>query len=275
MGTGSLRDGIDGYSTAGGVSEILFVDPGVDDIATILTGLRPEVDAIVLDRTRPPARQIADALAERQNLDAIHIIAHGGPGRVSFSAGEWSTATLNDAADDLASIGKALGSGGELRLWSCRCGAGHEGDAFVKRLAQATGAVVAASSGLVGAEARGGAWDLDLTAAGPPPLNSPAMYGGILDSVRRIVSGEVPYDPADHVNYVVVNSRDKRVVATFFLPGHANVQKFAIPVMVPSANETYQAGKIDEHGNFVAAAFAISETSPFTGPAISRRGYGA
>ena len=46
-------------------SEILFVDPAVSDIATILGGLRPEVEAIVLDSSRPAARQIAKALREQ------------------------------------------------------------------------------------------------------------------------------------------------------------------------------------------------------------------
>ena len=46
-------------------SEILFVDPAVSDIATILGGLRPEVEAIVLDSSRPAARQIAEALREQ------------------------------------------------------------------------------------------------------------------------------------------------------------------------------------------------------------------
>lgn len=86
-------------------------------------------------------------------------------------------------------------------------------------------------------------------------------------TIRRIVSGDVPHDPAENVSYVVVDSRDKRVVATFFLPGHAaNVRKFSILVTVPSATETYEAGRLDQHGKFIPANFTISETSPSTGP---------
>ena len=73
------------------ISEIAFVDPSVDDVETIVHGLRPEVRAIVLDGLMPPARQMALALEGcRQDLDAVHIIAHGAPGRVNFPAGEWS-----------------------------------------------------------------------------------------------------------------------------------------------------------------------------------------
>jgi hypothetical protein len=91
--------------------------------------------------------------------------------------------------------------------------------------------------------------------------------GTAAPGVRRIVSGDVPRDPAENVSYVVVNSRDKQVVATFMLPGHAaNVQKFSILVTVPSTTDAYEAGRLDEHGKFVPANFTISETSPITGP---------
>ena len=81
-------------------------------------------------------------------------------------------------------------------------------------------------------------------------------------SARRIVSGDVPHDPADNVTYVVVNSRDKQVVATFRLPGHAaNIPKFAITVTVPSGTETYEAGRLDQQGKFIPLNFTISEMS--------------
>ncbi|TGU43653.1 DUF4347 domain-containing protein, partial [bacterium M00.F.Ca.ET.152.01.1.1] len=120
-------------------SELLFVDPSVSDLGTILRNLRPEVEAIVLDGTTPPARQMARALEGRDGLEAVHVIAHGAPGRVSFAGGEWSARTLEDEADDLAAIGGVLRKGGDLRLWSCFAGAGDEGGAFVDGLARATG----------------------------------------------------------------------------------------------------------------------------------------
>ena len=70
--------------------EILFVDRSVSDIDTILSGLRPGVEARVLDPATPAVRQIAAALAGRHDLSAVHIIAHGAPGRVNFASGDWS-----------------------------------------------------------------------------------------------------------------------------------------------------------------------------------------
>src|ERR1700719_2226999 len=88
-----------------GRSEILFVDPAVPDLETILGNLRPEVHSIVLDGRRPAARQIAAALEGRERLEAVHVMAHGAPGRVRFASGEWSAETVSEAADDFAAIG--------------------------------------------------------------------------------------------------------------------------------------------------------------------------
>src|SRR5258705_462114 len=109
------------------VREILFVDAAVVDRDTILDNLRPEVEGIALDSARPAAQQIAQALERRRGLGAVHIIAHGAPGRVSFAAGDWTAGAFDDAAADFAAIGRALGADGDLRLWSCHTGQGKAG----------------------------------------------------------------------------------------------------------------------------------------------------
>jgi hypothetical protein len=160
--------------------EILFIDPGVSDIETLLGHLRPEVEAILLDPDRPAARQITAAVAGRHGLDAVHVIAHGAAGRVSFAAGDWSAATLEEEAEDLAAIGQALGAGRNLNLWSCQTAAGPAGAAFIAGLARASGADIAAATGLIGAAALGGGWEL--TAAAQPPLTAAgvARYAGVM-----------------------------------------------------------------------------------------------
>jgi len=165
-------------------SEILFVDPSVSDLQTVLGNVRPDVRAVVLDGRRPAAQQIAAVLAGHEGLDAVHIIAHGAPGRVSFTAGEWSAATLKGGAEDFADIGRALAADGELRLWSCETASGDAGQTFIETLQEAVGADVSASRSLVGAAALGGAWELSgrasTSAPMPPEMRSspPVMAAG-------------------------------------------------------------------------------------------------
>ena len=101
------------------ISEMLFVDPSVASVDTILSGLRPGVAAVLLDPAQPAACQIASALKARHGLDAVHVIAHGAPGRVCFTSGDWSAASLEEQGDNLAAIGQALAEDGGLCLWSC------------------------------------------------------------------------------------------------------------------------------------------------------------
>ena len=110
----------------------------------------------------------------------MHVIAHGAPGRVSFAAGDWSAVTLEEAAEDLAAIGQALGARRNLNLWSCQTAAGPAGAAFIAGLARASSADIAAATGRVGAAALAGGWEL--TAAAQPPLTAPgvAAYAGVL-----------------------------------------------------------------------------------------------
>src|SRR6202521_3038256 len=110
--------------------EVLFIDPAVSDRGTILGNLRPEVEAILLDRTRPAARQIAASLEGRRGLDSVHVIAHGAPGRVSFAAGDWSAASLEEEAEDLAAIGRARCRTADLSADSCQTWASPAGAAL-------------------------------------------------------------------------------------------------------------------------------------------------
>jgi hypothetical protein len=100
--------------------EIAFIDPAVDDIETLLGGLRPEVYPIRLDAVTPAPAQMARALAGLSGLTAIHVISHGTPGAVCFAAGELSPGTLANHHGDLAAIGRAIGGGGEFCVWACR-----------------------------------------------------------------------------------------------------------------------------------------------------------
>lgn len=102
-------------------SEIAFIDPGIDDLQTLLKGIRPDVEPILLSRDEPAMRQIAGALKGRGPLKVIHVIAHGKPGEISFSSGSLSLETLPTFINELALIGAAVADG-ELRRWFCQIG---------------------------------------------------------------------------------------------------------------------------------------------------------
>jgi len=186
------------------VSEFAFIDPGVSALRFLLAGLRPGVRAVVLDAATPAASQMARALAGHQALAAIHVFAHGVPGRVDFTAGPLSADNLDEHTAALAAIGRALHSDGSVQLWSCRTGLGAAGARFVAGLQVALGAPVAAARGVIGAAERGGTWRLDaapLPSGHAAPLSAEAMrtYAGVLAAVSW--TGTTSADWSDHTNW--------------------------------------------------------------------------
>jgi hypothetical protein len=259
--------------------EILFVDPSVSDLDTILGGLRPGVEAIVLDAAQPVARQIAAALEGRHGVSAVHVIAHGAPGRVRFAAGDWSAETLLRDAGDLSAIGRALGEDGEVRLWSCDTAAGLAGAAFVGALARTTGAYVAAAAARVGAVALGGAWELAERASLEPPLTAAGVgaYAGVLAAIEITVSGRIPEvstagSTTGSTTYFVVDKDKNAIVGNITLPNTPKPHSaFRIAVRVPSGSESFDVGVFDDAGGFVSAGFTVEVPKPPSG-AVGPRG---
>jgi Ca2+-binding RTX toxin-like protein len=163
--------------------EIAFIDPAVADFEKLVGGLRPDVEPVLLSPNEPAMAQMARILEYRTNLDAIHVIAHGRPGEVNFASGAVSCQTMDDKSARLSGFCAALGTDSALLIWACESGAGERGAAFVDALAARTGVRIAAASGIVGAESRGGTWSLD-RGAGPSraPLTPEGMrtYTGIM-----------------------------------------------------------------------------------------------
>ena len=137
------------------ISEVAFLDAGLPGLELVLRGLRPGVEAVLVGGRTPVSAQVAGALLGRTGLAAIHVMAHGAPGRVELGGETLTAATLPDAADGLSAIGAALAPGGRLLLWSCCTASGAEGSALVAARAAAAGAPVAASSAPIGAAALG------------------------------------------------------------------------------------------------------------------------
>jgi hypothetical protein len=108
---------------------------------------------------------VIDALQGRTDIDALHILSHGGVGVIDLGGRMLSAETLDSgaASDLLAVISGSLSADGDLLLYGCRIGADDAGQDFLTQLAIWTGADVAASDDPTGAAGLGGDWDLEVT----------------------------------------------------------------------------------------------------------------
>ena len=164
--------------------ELAFVDPSVADLDVLLTGLRPQIAVTVLSGAEPATQQMARVLSRHQDIDVLHVIAHGQAGEVSFAGGALSLESLDDHREDLARIGSALAANGEIRLWVCDAAGGDKG-AGSSTAWRGTRACRSRRRPDVSVRQRvAGAGTLTSRASGPmlPPLTaeSIAAYAGVL-----------------------------------------------------------------------------------------------
>jgi Ca2+-binding RTX toxin-like protein len=143
------------------MSSYVFVDSRVQDYVTLLAGLAPDTEVIVLDSMQDGVTQIAHALEGVTDLDAIHIISHGSEGVLYLGDTVLTGDNLSHYTSELEAIGAALTSTGDILLYGCEVANGITGRSFIENLALYTGADVAASTDITGSSTLNGDWALE------------------------------------------------------------------------------------------------------------------
>ena len=146
-------------------TEIVFVDPSIEDADRLLADLHAESDPgrdfeVVLLGGDGLA-QIGRTLEGRAGVEAVHVLSHGEEGAVRLGD-VWLTAdTLKRAAGDVAGWGSALSADGDLLIYGCDLAGNSSGVDLLDSLATLTGADVAASDDATGHADLGGDWVLE------------------------------------------------------------------------------------------------------------------
>ena len=180
-------------------------------------------------------------------------------------------------ADELAAIGQSLSEKADLLIYGCNFGQGELGGNAAARLAQLTGADVAASVDLTGHADLGGDWDLEysvgsietgvaftsdvrqtwdgllmtLTSTGEFTVNDPS--GNDEETSGPVRGAERAVDIASNGDYVVVwtdeTTGDKVFAKVLDKDGNAKVAQFQ--VNTGGVNNRWADVAVDDSGNFV------------------------
>jgi Domain of unknown function (DUF4347) len=156
-------------------SEIMFVDPAVEDWENLVKGVKPGIEAIILDRGRDGVKQISEVLDTRTDITSVHIVSHGSPGSLRLGNAKLNRDNLDKYGSLLQQWRRALADGADLLIYGCNVafdpnpiqgcqerGEGQGGEVgFIQRIALLTGANVAASAKLIGCAELGGDWELE------------------------------------------------------------------------------------------------------------------
>ena len=168
----------------------------VHDRDLLLSGVASTSEVIVLDGERDGIEQVSAVLAERHDLDAVHVLTHGSERLVKLGGTWLSQETLNGHADQIAGWSLALAEGADVLFYACNLASGEEGRDLLASLHRLIGADIAASSDDTGHAQYGADWILEyqLGTVETDPLLSPlvqAAWDGLLATVTVTNSTDV------------------------------------------------------------------------------------
>jgi autotransporter-associated beta strand protein len=155
-------------------ASLVVIDSNLPDFKSLITALPADADAEVhiIEQGIDGFKYLAEVLAERQDIEAIHILGHGSAGQAILGTARLNAASLDEYSDELAIIGEALTTDGDILLYGCNVAADATGVDFIGSVAELTGADVAASDDLTGAD---GDWVLELQSGG---VEADSLFGG-------------------------------------------------------------------------------------------------
>ena len=161
-GDQALFDALAAYDPAIARQEILFLSPSVRDYQQLLDGISPNVEVFVLDPTRDGVEQMAEVLAGRTGIDAIHLIGDGTEAEMHLGASFLTQDSISTTyAEQFQQIGQSLSQSADLLIYGCNFGRGESGQGAIQTLAALTGADVAASTDRTGHSNEFGDWVLE------------------------------------------------------------------------------------------------------------------
>lgn len=148
-----------------GRQEIIFVDSATPDYESLIDGLRVDPDThyqvLILDANANGIEKISNALEDFHDVDAIHIVSHGGAQGLQLGNAWLSSLNIDSYSESIQGWATSLNDSADLLIYGCELAADTNGQLLLERLSMLTSADVAASDDLTGASVLGGDWELE------------------------------------------------------------------------------------------------------------------
>ncbi|MEM6496271.1 MAG: DUF4347 domain-containing protein, partial [Pseudomonadota bacterium] len=257
--------------------EFVFIDSSVEDVNTLIAGLNPSANVVMLDGESDGVWQIVNALRNESGVSAIHILAHGDNGELALGNALVDVEGLrHNYADEFAVIGEALADQADILIYGCNFSGGAAGAEAVELLGLMTGADIAASNDLTGSAGQGGDWNLETQrGAIEAQTISVGNWSGVLDlppvanndTVTTTEDGRTVFNP-------LANDSDAE--------GDVFLTSFAQPTSGEVAIAMGEAGSVDvdsggttisldrNYENPVVFVFTTTENEASSSPDIAR-----
>ncbi|MBW4512023.1 MAG: DUF4347 domain-containing protein [Scytonematopsis contorta HA4267-MV1] len=163
---------------------IVFIDTSVTDYESLIAGIKPGTEIVILDPEKDGVAQITDYL-RKNKYSSVHIVSHGSDGSLQLGGTWLNGENLDTYANALQEWRSGLTEDGDILLYGCDVAQDDSGKAFVQKLSQLTDADIAASDDLTGSTQLGGDWKLEFATGlvdAPLAFQLEAMeaYNGVL-----------------------------------------------------------------------------------------------
>ncbi|TAE95719.1 MAG: DUF4347 domain-containing protein [Oscillatoriales cyanobacterium] len=106
------------------VRAIAFIDSQVPDYQSLVAGVTPGTEVVVLNGNEDAIAQITQILALRTNIESIHIISHGTPGSLKLGKTRLSVDNLETYSQQLQEWQNALSLSAEILIYGCNVASG-------------------------------------------------------------------------------------------------------------------------------------------------------
>ncbi|MCC3525125.1 MULTISPECIES: DUF4347 domain-containing protein [unclassified Microcoleus] len=106
------------------VRAIAFIDTRVQDYQSLVAGVTPGTEVVVLDGNEDAIAQITQILALRTNIDSIHIVSHGAPGSLQVGDGSLNADNLEAYSEQLQQWRSAFTDSADILIYGCNVASG-------------------------------------------------------------------------------------------------------------------------------------------------------
>lgn len=143
------------------VKELVIVDTAVDDYATLIRDINPNVEVRFIDKTKPGLEQLNNILADYHGLTALHLVSHGADGVLQLGTDNVQEQDLK-LGQSLSILEQVMADDADVLLYGCNLAKSAKGKALLELINNNAKVDVAASNDYTGAKQQNGDWELEV-----------------------------------------------------------------------------------------------------------------
>ena len=113
---------------------IVILDPTVPDSNHIASGIKPGTATYILESQPDAVEQITTILAQHTDIEALHIISHGGSGNLYLGTTELNSSNIENYSQQLQQWRNSFTANARIILYGCNIAAGDRGRQFLTQL---------------------------------------------------------------------------------------------------------------------------------------------